>query len=102
MEAFGPCLPNNRAGGDFIRFVYLHVEVDALADADTHVVVDVDVDLPPSTKISEIVKASVLLFNCRRSKIEVCRVLVWFGHQFPERKFAPGSKISLFWQKLAR
>ena len=55
MEAFGPCLPNNRAGGDFIRFVYLHVEVDALADADIQVVVDVgvvvvvdiDVDLPP-------------------------------------------------------
>ena len=41
MEAFGPCLPNNRAGGDFIRFVYLHVDVDALADADIHVVVDV-------------------------------------------------------------
>ena len=53
MEAFGPCLPNNRAGGDFIRFVYLHVEVDALADihgvvdVGVVVVVDVDVDLPP-------------------------------------------------------
>ena len=52
MEAFGPCLPNNRAGGDFIRFVYLHVEVDALADihgvVDVGVVVvDIDVDLPP-------------------------------------------------------
>ena len=57
MEAFGPCLPNNRAGGDFIRFVYLHVDVDTLADEDKHVVVDVgvvvvvdiDVDLPPAT-----------------------------------------------------
>ena len=52
MEAFGPCLPNNRAGGDFIRFVYLHVEVDALADIHVVVdvgvvVVDIDVDLPP-------------------------------------------------------
>ena len=53
MEAFGPCLPNNRAGGDFIRFVYLHVEVDALADihgvvdVGVVVVVDIDVDLPP-------------------------------------------------------
>ena len=55
MEAFGPCLPNNRAGGDFIRFVYLHVDVDTLADVDKHVVfdvgvvvvVDIDVDLPP-------------------------------------------------------
>ena len=43
MEAFGPCLPNNRAGGDFIRFVYLHVDVDTLADADNYVVVDVGV-----------------------------------------------------------
>ena len=41
MEAFGPCLPNNRAGGDFIRFVYLHVDVDDPSDADIHVVVDV-------------------------------------------------------------
>ena len=64
MEAFGPCLPNNRAGGDFIRFVYLHVDVDTLADVDKHVVfdvgvvvvVDIDVDLPPLQFIRYLLK----------------------------------------------
>ena len=27
MEAFGPCLPNNRAGGDFIRLMLLLMQI---------------------------------------------------------------------------